>query len=84
MYMVDSCDIDVERAEGWERECVEERKMQVYEPCTCKTLALYPGAQGGGERASGTHCLRMRLISQVSGKIVYFSNLPCYIDVIFN
>ena len=29
MYMVDSCDIDVERAEGWERECVEERKMQV-------------------------------------------------------
>ena len=68
MYMVDSCDIDVERAEGWERECVEERKMQVYKPC----------------RASGTHCLRMRLISQVSGKIVYFSNLPCYIDVIIN
>ena len=40
-------------------------------------LASYPGAQGGGERASGTHCLRMRLISQISGKIVYLSNLPC-------
>ena len=48
------------------------------------TLASYPGAQGGGERAPGTHCLRMRLISQISGKIVYFSNLPCYVDVIIN
>ena len=47
-------------------------------------LASYPGAQGGGERAPGTHCLRMRLISQISGKIVYFSNLPCYVDVIIN
>ena len=47
-----------------------------------KALASYPGAQGGGERAPGTHCLRMRLISQISGKIVYFSNLPCYVDVI--
>ena len=26
----------------------------------------------------------MRLISQISGKIVYFSNLPCYVDVIIN
>ena len=48
------------------------------------TIASYPGAQGGGERAPGTHCLCMRLISQISGKIVYFSNLPCYVDVIIN
>ena len=47
-------------------------------------LASYPGAQWGGERAPGTHRLRMRLISQISGKIVYFSNLPCYVDVIIN
>ena len=47
-------------------------------------IASYPGAQGGGERAPGTHCLRMRLISQTTGKIVYFSNLPCYVDVINN
>ena len=38
--------------------------------------------RGGGERAPGTHCLHMRLISQISGEIVYFSNLPCYVDVI--
>ena len=54
-------------------------------PCTAvvRVLASYPGAQGG-ERAPGTHCMRMRLISQISGKIVYFSNLPCYVDVIIN
>ena len=39
-------------------------------------LASYPAAQEGGERAPGTHCLHMHLISQISGKIVYFSNLP--------
>ena len=48
------------------------------------TVASYPGAQGGGERAPGSHCLHMRLISQISEKIVYFSNLLCYVDVIIN
>ena len=49
-----------------------------------RLVASYPGAQGGEERAPGTHCLRMRLISQISGKIVYFSYLPCYVDIIIN
>ena len=29
----------------------------------CLTLASFPGAEGSGERAPGTHCLRMRLIA---------------------
>ena len=45
-------------------------------------VASYPGVQGRGKRAPGTHCLHMCLISQISGKIVYFSNLLCYVDVI--
>ena len=43
-------------------------------------VASYPGVRGG-EGTPGTHCLRMRLISQISGKIGYFSNLPCHVDV---
>ena len=55
--------------------------------CACNSLVPRRsggGGGGGGERAPGTHRLRMRLISQISGKLVYFSNLPCYIDVIIN
>ena len=37
-------------------------------------LASYPGV--GGKRTPGTHCLRVRLISEKSRKIGYFSNLP--------
>ena len=53
-------------------------------------VASYPGVLkgggggGGGERTPRTHCLRMRLISEISRKIGYSSNLPCNFDVIFN
>ena len=46
-------------------------------------LVSSPGAQWGGEKVPGTHCLCMCLISQISGGIIlYFSNLPCYVDII--
>ena len=32
-------------------------------PWADATLASFPGAEEGGERAAGTHCLRMRLIA---------------------
>ena len=38
-------------------------------------------SEGRGERTPGTHCLRMRLISEISRKIGYFSNPPCNDDV---
>ena len=45
----------------------------------------YPGIRGGGgERTPGTHCLCMRLISEKSQKIGYFSNPPRNVDANFN
>ena len=43
-------------------------------------LASFPGLRVGRERRPGTHCLRMRVIYQISGKIGYFSNLLCIRD----
>ena len=38
----------------------------------------------GGEKGTpGNYCLRMRVISQTSGKIGYSCNLPCNDDVNF-
>ena len=49
---------------------------------------LYPGVQGGGggegKERLGTHCLHMRLISEKSRKIRYFSNPPHNVDANFN
>ena len=45
-------------------------------------ISLVPRrSEGRGERAPGTHHLRMRLISEISRKIGYFSNPPCNNDV---
>ena len=53
--------------------------------CGCSAsgvLASYAGVwRGRGERTPGTHCLRMRLISEISRKIGYFSNPPCNDDL---
>ena len=47
-----------------------------------KVISLVPRrSEGRGERTPGTHCLRMRLISEISRKIGYFSNPPCNDDV---
>ena len=49
-------------------------------------LASYPGVRGEGrrKRTPGTHCLRMRLISEESRKIGYFRNPPHNVDANFN
>ena len=50
--------------------------------CSLLAHSLVPRrSEGRGERTPGTHYLRMRLISEISRKIGYFSNLPCNDDV---
>ena len=46
--------------------------------------SLVPRRSVGGEKGTpGNYCLRMRVISQNSGKIGYSCNLPCNDDVCF-
>ena len=46
-------------------------------------VSLVPRRSVGGEKGTpGNYCLRMRVISQNSGKIGYSCNLPCIDDVI--
>ena len=49
-------------------------------------VSAYPGARGEGrrKRTPGTHCLRMRSISEESRKIGYFRNPPHNVDANFN
>ena len=50
--------------------------------CVYTCISLVPRrSEGRGEITPGTHCLRMRLISEISRKIGYFSNPPCNDDV---
>ena len=50
-----------------------------------RILASYPGVRGEGrrKRTPGTHCLRMRSISEESRKIGYFRNPPHNVDANF-
>ena len=56
----------------------------LYKPTIIIVSSLIPRhSVGRGQRTPGTHCLRMRLISEISRKIGYFSNPdpPCNNDV---